>query len=881
MKKSFIFFTAFLFSTLLSAKQPFFLQNWIIPEDVKWGTKDSIPPVEGMTFEQSGVNDTLVSLEIKPYEQSKVPLPPYFTENKLASWDMTYNQILKAFKDNDAFSVYENIETSANYNNQEEGIRFEDTITVVAKNEFSYEVVFYFGDIRSEKAKKSVKPELFKVFYNNFSGPLDPRLYWDENTELEKTIIALTAYSAAGFDYVSTKFDCSVRRPQLYSFMDTSPKGVLSIMYSINSKDDLYKVIDSGTDWDGKTYDDLYDLLQKYPDKKPYELAEQGYRTVKDVALMYFIKEMNGKMGEHNVKVDYLTQKLFFLRLAVGAGYITKDEALVKALPIVKTILSWYSSYEDFTVHKMLCGAFSGAYSLGYSSNPSNTALQYNQIKKQIPLDQIKFTGQNKGKEKALTIKDVTYKSHSEEELYWLNLSGKTYFYSELTHLPLIEEGIKKYGYLNVFRMILSQMRLDKYDNKMPAEDFFEKYYRSFWNTLPETEQYAIAFSSNLFELNRQFHLDFENRIRFAADSGAPNMILKQSWDVKNHDELIATVKNLEEYGHSGAFAYLAALIQANPGKSMRQLSADEGLSVLDTSRLYFVNEMKDRLGSHGIEAWDQAREITIIRWGLGAGYISADEAKALIEPVIARLRKNYLSYEDFICHYIAGRQFYGLYDGDYQSLADGAIKASKTARAYIPFNEISFSAENADKNHPADYSNCLFTPTEEIKKWENFAALFRKQASKETLPELEKLEKQFPEFKNNVFYWHIALLEYFSDAASVVNYAEENMNYLNSLQKDASVFANSMHMYLRALNNTSNPKKVLALYDTLPVFLQNNAYYYYQYAYANYLMLTISNSPQESEVYRNKAVQAFRLLKEKNFEMDEIIEKWLIAVEQ
>ncbi len=62
---------------------------------------------------------------------------------------------------------------------------------------------------------------------------------------------------------------------------------------------------------------------------------------------------------------------------------------------------------------------------------------------------------------------------------------------------------------------------------------------------------------------------------------------------------------------------------------------------------------MKKVLGSHGIEAWDEGREITILRWGMGAGYISYDEAIKLIEPVVERIKANYVSWEDFTAHYI------------------------------------------------------------------------------------------------------------------------------------------------------------------------------------------------------------------------------------
>ncbi len=58
---------------------------------------------------------------------------------------------------------------------------------------------------------------------------------------------------------------------------------------------------------------------------------------------------------------------------------------------------------------------------------------------------------------------------------------------------------------------------------------------------------------------------------------------------------------------------------------------------------------MKDVLGSHGIEAWDQGRQITLLRWGMGAGYISYDEALELIKTIVESIKANYVSWTDFI----------------------------------------------------------------------------------------------------------------------------------------------------------------------------------------------------------------------------------------
>ena len=109
MKRFYLLFTTFILGTALFAEQPFFLKNWIIPEDVVWGEKNTIPLIDGVSFRQGWEDSELTFLEIESSEQAKVDLPPYFLEKNLAGWDMTYEQILNAFKTSDEFDVYEDI----------------------------------------------------------------------------------------------------------------------------------------------------------------------------------------------------------------------------------------------------------------------------------------------------------------------------------------------------------------------------------------------------------------------------------------------------------------------------------------------------------------------------------------------------------------------------------------------------------------------------------------------------------------------------------------------------------------------------------------------------------------------------------------------------
>ena len=413
-------------------------------------------------------------------------------------------------------------------------------------------------------------------------------------------------------------------------------------------------------------------------------------------------------------------------------------------------------------------------------------------------------------------------------------------------------------------------------DYKTPS-DFFEANYRATWNSLSEFEQYAIAFSSNLFQLNRQYHLDFTGRTTLNQSSSDPAALLKNSWGITDGESLIQMFDSLEEYGHSGAFKKLSDYLDQYPDKNPFEIAVQEKLDILDVTRLLFVKDKRKAMGSHGIEAWDEGREITILRWGVACGYITQQKAKELIEPLIARIRQNYTSWSEYIDHYITGRQFYGLYDCSQNDLMVDAIMANYKAEAYVPLDSISFTGKKADKA-------ALKTPgreeSEDFIKWQRVQKLYNDGIKKENFEELKKLEAEYSEYPTLFFWWHMQMLASYGTNEDIADYVEQNADYLAYLDQDGEVFVNSMYYYVSALNGLFKPWKTLEIISALPENLQYNIYYFYQYAYANYLMLSVCTTQEEFDAYKQRAKNAFKLLKQNNYQLNEILDNWLNNVE-
>ena len=116
---------------------------------------------------------------------------------------------------------------------------------------------------------------------------------------------------------------------------------------------------------------------------------------------------------------------------------------------------------------------------------------------------------------------------------------------------------------LSILFLLFLTVNIFAQDNQDSAkEEYFEKHYRKTWDSLSEFEQYAIAFSSNLFQINKFYHLDFS--AKSFSDESKENIkeILEDSWGITDYDSLMENFDNLLTGGHSGAYKSLAALTE-------------------------------------------------------------------------------------------------------------------------------------------------------------------------------------------------------------------------------------------------------------------------------------------------------------------------------
>ena len=890
MKKFLSYLIIFLTGSLLFAKQPFFLENWIVPEDFEWGTGNKLPEIPGAFIYQfmfpEAENPSISFLE---KEKSNVDFPPYFIENNLISWDKNYAEILSAFDENQLFFTYTYTSPALKNDNPSDAIEFNDVIRIICRQDNYFEIELQFPHARNPEERNKKKPGFCSIYchkngldkskHNLLPKEIFEKEYkaeWEAYSPDERKILALSYFLLRDNDYLPANYNCTLSIHNTHR----DPADKLKKTFSINNRKELLDSINNQDNLAGvKSYKDFCKLLASNPDKKILELAEENRYTVSAVSKLFFIDTMREFIDENLLDAFLKARALLFLRYGNGAGYISREESVELAKPIVEQILKQYHSYEDFAAHIALGQSYLGLSDSTYAKMPLDIMKSWNEAEQYISIEDLHFDGSQAAK--PLAFEDAYYKPQG-QALWWTKVQ-KEYNNHDGQELSAIKEGMAKYGTALCLRNLIKAIKPKKYDSKSgeKAEDFFNNNYKDIWNKLPENEKYAIAFSSNLFELNDEYHLDFEGKVAFSGYPIDCIKLLSGSWDVENHDDLVETFKDLEASGHSGAYQRLCDILDKHPGQDVFEIAEEEGLSIMETCRLCFVNDTRELTGPHGIEAWDEGREITILRWGIASGYITSEEAMELIEPVLKRIRQNYISFEDYICHYIIGRQFFGLYEGNYEMRGVTARDACPTAAAYIPFDDLVFTAENADKTKAMTYSNCTYKPSAAFLKWERVMKLYRKDSSESVIAEVEQLEEELPEFKKLLFSWQLSLLYECGKNQELIKFTEDNMNLLESFPKNEMTYSDSIYMYVSGLNNTYQPLKAIQVFADAAEQegFQLTTYLFYQYGYANYLMMNLCASQYEFESYKQTAIGTFSILEQYNYDMPGLIANWLETV--
>lgn len=831
MKKLFSFLVILLFYSSVFAGVPDFLENWIFPENYQFESFKEVSPKDNSPFTQEIEDYVKKSLFTVSYDdENKGVLPPYFTEENLCDWGSSFDQVLENLVHNSKFYIYDDylaeINTDQNANNT---LDLYKKINIQRNDTSGILVSFLFPKKNGYKLTK------VQVKYDGYEEKitLSPSDYfkknksdtWNNYSSLERNAIALSAVPSVKNFIGNSDFEISYQRSKSLD----NWKGYLKNNFKISSKEDLYKTLDENPFPLNSDYMKKLKILEEYGSFS--NILNSGDFYARDLCKIIYADEMEDKLGKHGIEAYDIAENIYVIRLCILCGYITKQEALILVEPYVNKALNDFVDYEDFISHCIAGYSFSGLFNNSFLLRVKK--VFDNLYLLNMYVSPIPFGGTETETKQGLNYTDCWFEPSKDKSIYF-TLDKNTKF-----------SGIDS----NVIR----------YDSLLHGTypvKFFDNHYRKIWDSLPELEKYANAFSSNLFILNNDYPLDFECKSNFQNMDYNSRKILKDSWGITNYEELIDGFSTLQTAGHHGAYNKMKNLLEKYPEKSVLDISRIEGLSVLEVSRLYFVKNVQSELGSHGIEAWDEGRSITIMKWGVDAGYISKEEALSLIEPVVKKILSDYVMYDDYITHYIYGRAFYGLGALNYNDLIRNSKNADFEAGAYIPKYEIRFTCENIDAGHI-----CLFPeykPSDDALAWEKVLKAINNEPADSVFIDLEK---RFPDQPGLVLA-HLNFLLYENRNEEALNYIKKNLSLMNVLSSDNELYFTFNYYYLLVLNSLIMPADCLEYYESLPLNLKNNIYLYIQKTYANYLMANISDDPVDRNIYHYRLANDLKELK-------------------
>jgi len=191
-----------------------------------------------------------------------------------------------------------------------------------------------------------------------------------------------------------------------------------------------------------------------------------------------------------------------------------------------------------------------------------------------------------------------------------------------------------------------------------------------------QQKMWALATTAVLTESNRGNHNLLGGDEATPTNRKAWRESLATWWDVHNREELIETLKWIELGGHRKNFDKLSNILLIATPEQINVIKIRVAGNAALRHQIDIVLKYGKKFGNKSITAWDYDRYISICGWGYIAGYLTEDEAWALIMPVAQLLQYTFNSWEDLGLNHVVGRQFWS----SKHSLSKGGI----TEQSYL-----------------------------------------------------------------------------------------------------------------------------------------------------------------------------------------------------
>ncbi|MBO4728240.1 MAG: DUF1266 domain-containing protein [Spirochaetaceae bacterium] len=205
---------------------------------------------------------------------------------------------------------------------------------------------------------------------------------------------------------------------------------------------------------------------------------------------------------------------------------------------------------------------------------------------------------------------------------------------------------------------------------------------------------------------------------------------LEDDWKLYSKRDILNLVERYQngKWGEKQSFIEAKALYEKYPDCPLDEIATIECLGVGKIIDLYYYAETKDKIGEHGLLALDAVRILSVIRWGVAAGWLTEAEAIAAAKPLMTQLLDAYDSWEDFACHFALNWYYYIMrFDYDLPAYQKGLAaerkkydvpaksgKKSKTNNSH----DIKFPGQNRNDSPILTYDTMFYTPSEDAQMW-------------------------------------------------------------------------------------------------------------------------------------------------------------------
>lgn len=165
--------------------------------------------------------------------------------------------------------------------------------------------------------------------------------------------------------------------------------------------------------------------------------------------------------------------------------------------------------------------------------------------------------------------------------------------------------------------------------------------------------QWTRAMGSVLIYLNDGNPYYFGGYKATEDNKNAAVNILSQSWNINSRSDLLMQIQSLLKQGDRKAFRKEAKEMNAMSKKDLK--TAMKQLSGELLTHYEMVQYNWETWKKKGLLAWDMCRISHLVQWGYVAGYLSCEEAQALMEPVAKQLKDNFTSWEEVQNNWLDG----------------------------------------------------------------------------------------------------------------------------------------------------------------------------------------------------------------------------------